>query len=95
MHVVGLTRTHVFLPEDLLSQIDELVGPRGRSAFLAQTAADELRRRNLLAFLEDDLDAWKDESHPELAEGTSAWVRKLRRESDERQLPASKEASSD
>jgi hypothetical protein len=28
--------------------------------------------------------AWKDEDHPELKDGTAAWVRKIRAESEER-----------
>ena len=37
-------RAHVLLPEDLLREIDAIVGPRGRSAFLVETARNEVRR---------------------------------------------------
>jgi hypothetical protein len=74
-------RTHINLPEELAKDIDELAGPRGRSAFLVETAAKEIKRRKLLAFLESDEPAWRDENHPELVEmGTAEWVRSLRRE---------------
>ena len=73
-------RTHVILPQDLLAEIDALVGPRGRSAFLVETARSELKRRHLLAFLNQSEPAWRDEDHPELASGSAAWVRKLRSE---------------
>jgi len=74
-------RTHINLPEELARELDELVGPRGRSAFLVETAAREIKRRRLLAFLESDEPAWRDEDHPELAEmGTAEWVRSLRGE---------------
>jgi hypothetical protein len=74
-------RTHINLPEELARDLDELVGPRGRSAFLVETAAKEIKRRKLLAFLESDEPAWRDEDHPELVEmGTAAWVRSLRGE---------------
>ena len=76
-------RAHIFLPEDLLREIDALVGPRGRSAFLVETARSEVRRQKLLRFLESPL-GWNDEEHPELAEGAATWVRKLRAESDVR-----------
>ncbi len=76
-------RAHIFLPEDLLREIDALVGPRGRSSFLAETARNEVRRQKLLRFLESPL-GWNDEKHPELAGGSAAWVRKLRVESDTR-----------
>ncbi len=77
-------KAHVVLPETLVAQIDALVGARGRSAFLAETAEKELKRRRLLAFLESDEPAWRDEDHPELAGGSGAWVRGLRAESDRR-----------
>ena len=75
-------RAHVVLPGELVNEIDALVGPRGRSAFLVETARKELKRRKLLAFLQSDEVAWKDEDHPELADGTEIWVRKLRMESN-------------
>jgi hypothetical protein len=78
-------RAHIFLPEDLLREIDALVGPRGRSAFLVETARSEVRRQKLLRFLEGSL-GWNEGKHPELAGGSVAWVRKLRAESDARGL---------
>jgi hypothetical protein len=75
-------RAHVLLPDDLLREIDSLVGSRGRSAFLVETARTEVRRQKLLQFLEDDTPAWKDAAHPELAKGAANWVRKSRAESD-------------
>lgn len=75
-------RAHVLLPEDLLREIDALVGPRGRSSFLVETARNEVRRQKLLQFLESKDPAWKDKDHPELSSGAAAWVRKLRAESD-------------
>jgi hypothetical protein len=79
---VSIVRTHILLPEDLVREIDELVGPRGRSAFIVETARDAVRRRRLLRFLRSDEPAWKEENHPELAKGAAAWVRKLRDESE-------------
>jgi metal-responsive CopG/Arc/MetJ family transcriptional regulator len=77
-------RAHVLLPEDLLREIDALVGPRGRSSFLVETARQEVRRQKLLHFLESENSAWKNKDHPELAEGADAWVSKLRTESEAR-----------
>lgn len=75
-------RTHVILPTDLIAEIDALVGRRGRSAFLVETARSELKRRQLLAFLSRSEPAWRDKDHPELAAGSAAWVRKLRTEEE-------------
>lgn len=80
----GTQRAHVVLPTELIEEIDQEVGSRGRSAFLAETARAELKRRRLLAFLRSDEILMKDEDHPELKEGTAAWVRKLRQEGEVR-----------
>jgi len=77
-------RAHIWLPQELLSEINEIVGPRGRSAFLLETAREALKRRKLLRFLASDDVVWKDENHPELAKGTAEWVRGLRQESEAR-----------
>jgi hypothetical protein len=79
-------RAHVLLPDDLLREIDALVGPRGRSSFLVETARNEVRRQKLLQFLESqdpawEASAWKNKDHPGLAGGSASFVRKLRRES--------------
>jgi hypothetical protein len=78
-------RTHVILPEDLLADIDTLVGQRGRSAFLVEVLREEVRRRRLLQILSSPEPVWKDEDHPELAEGSESWVRKMRDEDLERE----------
>jgi hypothetical protein len=81
---MGLQRAHIVLPNELIEEIDSLVGPRGRSAFLVETARAELRRRRLLTFLRDDSPAWQEKNHPEFSQGTSTWVKELRRQSDHR-----------
>jgi|HubBroStandDraft_5_1064220.scaffolds.fasta_scaffold1429618_2 hypothetical protein len=83
---MATVRAHVVMPEKLAKDIDALVGPRGRSAFLVETAEKEVRRRKLLAFLESEEPVWKDEDHPDIAEqGAAAWVHNLRREQSSRQ----------
>jgi hypothetical protein len=63
---MATSRTHIILPSDVLQEIDALVGKRGRSAFLAEIARQEVRRRRLLAFLDRREPAWKSKDHPEL-----------------------------
>lgn len=77
-------RAHILLPQELVGEIDAIVGPGKRSAFLVETARAEIRRRKLLQFLESEEPAWKDEDHPELAKGSGAWVRGLRQEGKSR-----------
>ena len=71
-------RAHIVLPDDLLADVDALVGPRRRSAFLTEVIRDAVNRRRLLQFLTSNEPIWKDEDHPELGEGAEAWVRKMR-----------------
>ena len=87
---MGSQRAHIVLPDELIREIDSVVGPRGRSAFLVETARAELRRRRLLSFLRDQKPAWKEADHPELAAGTTAWVKNVRAESEKRTRPKKK-----
>lgn len=70
-------RAHVVLPEELLRQIDELVGPRGRSAFLAELADKEVRRLRLLKLLSSDKPLIDPAAHPWWAD-SAKWVREFR-----------------
>lgn len=77
-------RAHVILPVELVADIDKLVGKRGRSAFLAELAREEIQRRQQRIALRAAAGAWKDEDHPELKDGAAAWVRQMRSESETR-----------
>jgi len=83
METQVMTRTHVILPDDVVAAIDELVGQRGRSSFLAEAAREAIKRRRLQVFLESDQAAWKSKDHPELAEGAGAFVRAMRQGGEE------------
>ena len=76
-------RTHVVLSEKLVKDIDTLVGSRQRSSFLTQAAERELMRLRQLKAL-DALVPWSDKDHPDLKQGAAKWVRKLRRETEQR-----------
>jgi hypothetical protein len=77
-------RTHIVIPQQLVAEIDILVGKRGRSAFLTQAAEKELMRLRQIKALESAAGSWKDKDHPELKQGAAKWVKKLRREYDRR-----------
>ena len=72
-------RTHVVLPEELLAELDALVGKRGRSEFIADAVALALRqerqRRAIIAVIAEaekpDVPGWDD---------PDAWVREARRD---------------
>ena len=80
-------RAHVLLPQDLVKEIDSIMGPRRRSAFLVETARDAVRRTKLLRFLEEDAPSARDTDQSEPADSAARWVRQLRRESDKRLSP--------
>lgn len=80
-------RAHVLLPQDLIKEIDSIVGPRRRSAFLVETARDAVRRTKLLRFLEQDAPSGRDKDPAETSDSAARWVRQLRRESDRRLSP--------
>ena len=73
-------RAHVVLPDDLLADVDSLVGPRGRSAFLTEVIREAVNRRRLLEFLSSPEPVLKDEDYPEFRDGAEAWVRRMRDE---------------
>ena len=77
-------RTHIVIPDQLITQIDEVVGKRGRSGFLVQAAEKELQRLRQIRALERAAGTWGDKDHPELKAGASAWVKKLRHENERR-----------
>ena len=77
-------RAHIIFPEDLISEIDALVGPRRRTAFLLEITRKEVQRQKLLQFLERSAPAWKDKDHEDMGGDSAAWVRKLRQESEHR-----------
>ena len=69
------------------AEIDLEVGSEQRQAFVVEAAGAELRRRRMQKFLTEMKNgppAWIDEDHPELVDGSGAWVRKIRAESEQR-----------
>ena len=71
------------ISRDVLARIDEAIAPKDRIDFIDQAAEAALRNRRLGAFLDDmkkNGPAWKEEDHPELADGVYAYVRKIRAE---------------
>jgi Arc/MetJ-type ribon-helix-helix transcriptional regulator len=79
-----MKRTHVVLSEQLVKDIDALVGSRQRSRFLTQAAERELMRLRQLKAVKAAGGAWKDKDHPELKRGAIEWVDKLRAEDEDR-----------
>jgi hypothetical protein len=87
-------RVHVVIPEELLQDIDALVGPRRRSEFLVDAAREKIARERLRRVAHELAGSLKASRTPgwETPEAVSQWVRSLRRENDEEALPAADRA---
>ena len=79
-----IKRTHIVISQQLATQIDTLVGKRGRSRFFTQAAEKELMRLRQIRALETAKGSWKDQDHPDLKQGAAKWVKQLRREYNRR-----------
>jgi hypothetical protein len=83
---LDLMRAHVIVPEELLSEVDDLVGPRRKSEFFVDAARERVAREKLLkaarklggSLAHADIPGW------ETNESSSEWVRSIRQENDDR-----------
>ena len=60
-------KTHVTMPEALLQSVDQVVGPRKRSRFIAEAVAEKLRYEQFVRGLDAGAGAWKEEDHSDLS----------------------------
>ncbi len=74
-------RTHVVLPDDVVRGVDDLVGKRKRSQFIAEAAREKLRRERLLKAIREGAGILDPKKYPYWAtpEKVVEWVRALRR----------------
>src|ERR1039458_1979100 len=68
-------RTHITLPVEVLTELDQLVDKRHRSRFIADAVRKELLLARQREALRLAAGCWKDKDHPELRQGASAWTR--------------------
>ena len=66
------------IPQRIAAGIDKIAGQKHRTHFIVEVLETELLRREQLAALEGAAGCWKDENHPELANGPEAFIRALR-----------------
>jgi hypothetical protein len=62
--MMGLVRTNITLPEETLALVDAVAGPRGRSRYIADLVARQVRRDNARLVFEKYAGAFK---------GSSTW----------------------
>ena len=72
-------QANFMIPDDLLSDLKQLVGLRQQSRFVAEAIRKELQREKLKNALKNSFGAWKDEDHPELKDGVDHYVRSQRK----------------
>ena len=74
-------RLNLYLPKELVEDLRRLLPKRERNQFVIDVLTRELRRKRLLAALENSYGAWKDEDHPELAtpEDIDRWIEENRK----------------
>ena len=86
-------RTMVPIPQRLTASIDKIAGAKHRTRFVVEILEHEIQRREQLAALQEAAGCWKDENHPELADGSEAFVKGLRDEAARRLDKIQQEAS--
>jgi hypothetical protein len=79
-------RTHVVVPEDLLAEVDRLIGPRRRSQFFVDAVAEKVARIKLADVAAKAAGALKEVSIPDwnTAEKARNWVRGSRQADEQR-----------
>jgi metal-responsive CopG/Arc/MetJ family transcriptional regulator len=75
-----MARVHVVIPDEILKDIDELAGERGRSRFITEAAEARARKEKLLKAIREGAGSVDVSKHPEwaTAEKVAQWVRDLR-----------------
>jgi hypothetical protein len=66
------------IPQRIAVGIDKITGPKNRARFVVEVLENELQRREQRAAFHAAAGCWKDEDHPELANGSEAFIRDLR-----------------
>ncbi len=89
-----MMRTHVVVPRELVTQIDELVGQRKRSEFVTEALREKVARERRREALKEAAGMLDPADHPEWDSSArvSEWVRTSRAEDDrltERELRGS------
>jgi metal-responsive CopG/Arc/MetJ family transcriptional regulator len=77
---MALARTNVTLPEELLREVDELAGPRGRSQFVSDAVEAKVKRERLRKALDATRGALVGTPSYMTPEESYRWIRSMRDE---------------
>ena len=80
---MALARTNVTLPEELLREVDELAGPRGRSQFVADAVTWKVKRERLRKALDETRGASVGTPSYMTPAESYAWIRSMREEDND------------
>ena len=56
---MALVRTNITLPDEVLALVDAVAGPRGRSAYISDIVAKQVRRDNAIRVIRETAGALK------------------------------------
>jgi metal-responsive CopG/Arc/MetJ family transcriptional regulator len=77
---VALARTNLTLPKELMDEVDELAGPRGRSRYVAEAVAARVKRDKLGKAIRDTAGIMRGKPGWMNPDEVVAWVDFLRNE---------------
>lgn len=77
---MALARTNLTLPEELLREVDELAGPRGRSRYVAEAVAQRVKRDRLGRAIQATAGVLSGSPYAMDRDQVSAWLDELRSE---------------
>jgi hypothetical protein len=73
-----MVRTNVTLPAEIITEVDKLAGPRGRSAYVAEAVQARLKRDRMRMSLAETFGAAAGRSQWRDADEAYRWLRALR-----------------
>lgn len=74
-------QANFLLPKDILEDLRNNVPRMEQSKVVAEALRKELKRLKLKRALEESFGIWKNNNHPELADGTGKYIRRTRKSS--------------
>ncbi len=74
-------QANFLLPKELLEDLRKNVPRMEQSKVVAEALMKELKSIKLKKALTESFGAWENEYHPELAEGTDKYIRRIRKSS--------------
>ncbi len=77
---MALARTNLTLPEELMREVDDLAGPRGRSRYVAEAVAQRVKRDRLGKAIRETTGSMKGKPGAMTPDQVTEWVAFLRSE---------------